>query len=119
MDIYNINDGKTYTLRMIDPKTGADWAVDWVGDLAHTGIHYNEDAERYEAQGPEIDWWIYQMGAHQAAYDQIAECRQAYGTDAVDDVLSKLEHCDFEQQPDQVLEALEARFGIVRPIKLV
>jgi hypothetical protein len=118
MDIYNRDDGKTYTLRMIDPKTGSNWAVDWVGDLTHTGIHYNEDAERYEAEGPEVEWWIYQMGAHQAAYDQIAECRQAYGPDAVDDVLSNLEHCDFERQPDQVLEALETRFGIVRPIKL-
>jgi hypothetical protein len=118
MDIYNLDNGKTYTLRMIDRTTGNDWAVDWVGDLTHTGIHYNEGAERYEARNNEIDWWICQMGAHQAAYDQIAECRQAYGADAVDDVLSKLEHCDFEQQPDQVLEALETRFGIVRPIKL-
>jgi len=118
MEIYNLNDGKTYTLRMIDRKTGNDWATDWVGDLAHTGIRYNDDAQRYEAEGPEIDWWIYQMGAHQAAYDCINEFRQAYGPDAVDDVLSKLDHCDFEQQPDQVIDALTDRFGIVRPIKL-
>jgi hypothetical protein len=103
---------------MIDRVTGNDWAVDWVGDLAHTGIHYNEEAERYEAEGKAIDWWIHQMGAHQAAYDCIYEFRQRHGLYAVSDVLSQLGHCDFEQQPDQIINALTDRFGILRPIKL-
>jgi hypothetical protein len=118
MDIYNIDTGKTHTLRMIDPQTGIDFVADWMGRIETSNLHWNEEEDRLEGDQAEIDWWIYQMGAHQAAYDHIAECKQAYGPEAVDDVLSQLEHCDFEQQPNQVIQALEARFGIVRPIKL-
>ena len=118
MNIYNLDDHKIYRLSMIDPKTGDDCVVDWVGDLALTKIHWNEELERYEADGPEINWWIEMMTAHQATYDRIHEARIAYGPDAVDDVLSKLEPCDFEHQPEQIYRAFIERFGIIRWIKL-
>ena len=110
MDIYNTDTNETLTLRMIDPKTGADWVVDWVDGA----IEYNPETERYEADTRTLDWWIAQMGEYQAMHDLIHEYKCNYGTDAVSEVLASVSHCDFEDLPHEIFTALTARFGIFR-----
>lgn len=114
MDIYNVDTQETLALRMIDPKTGVDWAVDWVDGA----IEYNPETERYEADTRTLDWWIAQMGEHQAMHDLIHEYKCNYGTDAVSDVLSTIPFSDFTSQPYDIFRALTDKFGISRKLDL-
>lgn len=114
MDVYNIETNEIYTLRMIDPAKGVDWTIDWVDGA----IAYNPETDRHEADTTTLDYWVAQMGMHQAMHDLIHEMRRDYGTDAVNDVLASIPHSDFENQPYEIFNALTQRFGIFRKLDL-
>jgi hypothetical protein len=112
MEIYNLDDGKTYTLRMIDRRTGIDWARDWIGD--NSGITYNEALDRYEVSTPDLDYWIALQGEYQAIYDLQHDLTLDHGIDAVQAVIDGVGSVEFDQYPSIVFRALTDRFGIFR-----
>lgn len=119
MQIYSTDEKQTYTLTMIDPETGLDWARDWVGNIKNTGIHYNKTANRYEADQNEIDWWIAMQGEYQAMYDLVYELKEAYGSEKVNKVIKSVGYREFGYEAAVVIKALTESFGILRPLKLI
>jgi hypothetical protein len=111
MDIYNIDTGKTHTLRMIDPQTGIDFVADWMGRIETSNLHWNEEEDRLEGDQQEIDWWIETQNDSQKMYDLIHELKEAHGSEAIQAVLDMIGNYEFGEQAKETLRVLRTKFS--------
>ena len=72
MDVKVKETGKIETLSIIDPKSGADWIGDLVGNTSDV-YGWDDKDDCYIMTQEEYDWWVDYTKRHQSAEERFEE----------------------------------------------
>lgn len=114
--------GATETLTMINPDSGVDCVVDFIGNtgaLANGEIVWDDDHGTYRCDQNTYDWWERVIAAHEAMEQRIDELEIEHGKDTVQKAIGNSAECDLEDVPTYVNRALNDAFGLptlIRPM---
>lgn len=104
------------TLEMLDPESGTDNVLDFIGNsggLITDGQFTRVDGEGYAfiVASSDYEWWKNVIAAHSKLNERILMLSRQYSTDEVIDALSEAYDCDLEDQPAIAHRNLDAVFG--------
>jgi hypothetical protein len=106
--------GATESLSIIDPRSGCDYVIDYIGNAGafEDGqfSRSNEDDEM-ECDQDTFDWWQNQIARQQAVDNRIDELCNEHGSDRVYAALHDAYSGEFESEPDEAMAALDDAFG--------
>jgi hypothetical protein len=101
-------------LLIIDPKSGVDYIVDFIGNagalidgqFTWLGDHYACDNDTYI-------WWHHVVADNQALADRINDLEQEHGPEKVCKVVHATGYAEVEDYASTVQQALDETFGCV------
>lgn len=86
-----------HTISIVDPGTGIDYAVDFIGNAgALDSFDWSDDHDAYYVSADIYNWWSRVLQEQQALEDRLHELRQEHGSETV--------HAVIEDMPDVELE---------------
>lgn len=96
-----IVNGQVKGLEMRD-ENGIDWSADFIGNTAH-GMSSDSEGN-YIATEADYQWWKDMIAAYQEMESLIAQYKEKYGSDEVDEWLQEVHAFDYdlEDQPKNV-----------------
>jgi hypothetical protein len=103
----------TETLSIIDPKTGVDYIIDFIGNTGALRNEFDRDEERdvFICDQETFNWWYTVVTEHQALENRIHELINEHGSEAVYDVVHAAGSVDLEDHTGNVNQALDEAFG--------
>jgi len=99
MEIKLKETGEIKVLTYIDPRTGIDSILDFVGNngaLSDGQFERNDNDDVYVADADTYDWWATVAADNQALEARIHELRVTHGDNTVDAALSAVGRVDLE-----------------------
>lgn len=111
MDIIINETGETKTLEMIDPRTGNDCVVDFIGNHGGFAGDFNFDNDHgvYRCDAETYRYWSQVIADNDQLEHRIADLVERYG-DAVYNVVSTADDGDLEYRAKIINNALDAAF---------
>jgi hypothetical protein len=109
--------GAVETLSIIDPKTGSNYAVDFVGNegaFFDGQFVWDEEREAFIADQSTFDWWQKTVNENQALDLRVAALIDEHGFDAVQEVLDTVGYPPLADWVPSVTRALDRAFGRVQ-----
>ena len=109
--------GKVDKLTLLDPETGVDYTVDFIGGTAALNdghFIYDEDQGTYLCDQQTFEWWEKVLGDNQLLARRIFELQQIHGTEAVFRAFDGVSIMDLEYYAACVNQALDEAFGGIR-----
>lgn len=101
-------------LHLVDDATGADSAVDVIGNyggLTDGQFVYDDDAGIYRCSQDTFEWWSRVLHEQQELEDRLAELRKEHGSERVQEVLEVVGDYDLEDMAAAVNAALDEAFA--------
>lgn len=108
--------GEIKTLTLVDPESGVNWISDFIGvnsgfgDVDKGLIDQDPDSDHLRlATQKTYDWWAEMIMSYEGMEEQIANAREKYGRDEIDEYLQSVHafDVDLEDTPGSVALALE------------
>ena len=98
--------GEMRELSLIDPDSGVDFVVDFIGNNGGLdSFVYNGD--EYECAQDTFDWWKKVIDDQQRLIDRIFDLKEEIGSVFVNDALESIPDCDLEDHAAVVNAALD------------
>lgn len=98
--------GEMRELSLIDPDSGVDFVVDFIGNNGGLdSFVYNGD--EYECTRDTFDWWKKVIDDQQRLIDRIFDLKEEIGSVFVNDALESIPDCDLEDHAAVVNDALD------------
>ena len=118
MEVIIKETGAREKLSLIDPKTGTDWASDFVGNAGGLGctgdgtytLFVPDGNGAYITDAGNFSWWEATVGEMQKFENKKFCLEQKYGSDAVWAAIGDSMSCDIEYQALNGMAALRAAF---------
>lgn len=102
------------TLSIIDPKSGVDYILDFIGNagaLIDGQFDRDEDRDAYVCGQDTYDWWHAVVTANQVLDDRIHELVKEHGSETVYGVIHAAGSVDLEDHAANANQALDEAFG--------
>lgn len=102
------------TLSIIDPKSGVDYILDFIGNtgaLIDDRFEWDEERDAHVCDQETFDWWDTVVTANQSLDDRIRELVKEHGSEAVYEVIHAAGSVDLEEHAANVNQALDEHFG--------
>jgi hypothetical protein len=106
--------GATESLSIIDPRSGCDWVIDYIGNAGafeDGQFRRSKVDDEMECDQDTFDWWQNQIERQQAADYRIHALCDEHGSERVYAALHDAYSGEFESEPDEAMAALDAEFG--------
>lgn len=103
---------KQETLSIVDQK-GIDYIKDFIGNYGAFNdgqFTYNDDKDVYICDQDTFDWWSKVVSDNQALKNRLAELRETFGSDAVQEVIDQASDVELEDLALSVNNALDEAF---------
>jgi hypothetical protein len=107
--------GLQETLSIIDLRTNVDFIKDFVGNygaFSDGQFIYDEEIDAYRCDQNTYDWWAKVISDHQNLENRIAELKEEYGSERVQDVLDRVDGYDLEDLASAINKELDDAFGV-------
>lgn len=100
-----------HTISIVDPGTGIDYAVDFIGNAgALDSFDWSDDHDAYYVSADIYNWWSRVLQEQQALEDRLHELRQQYGSEAVHAVILEMPNVDLEDHSTVLHRMLDEAF---------
>lgn len=113
MKVRIIESGKMEELVIVDPRTGMEWADDFIGNtgaLNDGQFAWTENDDLYEVSQDNFDWWEKVMAEYKAADDAKYGLESELDSDEREvfwnDIYSACE-CALEDMPSRIMEVVK------------
>jgi len=107
-----IVNGKEEVLSLV--VNGTECVRDFIGNygaLADGQFTYDAEQDAYLCDEYTYDWWANVVSDRQTLEDRLAELRDQYGADRVQEVLASVGSYDLEDEAAAINEALDEEFA--------
>jgi hypothetical protein len=114
MKIFIKETSASAVLSLIDPKSGTEYASDFVGSEGATSdgqFTWDEALDAYVCDQATFDWWDTVVTDHQALDDRTHALVQIHGLHEVYEVIDSAGSGDLENHAANVNQAFDAAFG--------
>lgn len=102
---------ETNELSIIDPKTGLNWAKDFIGNAGAIVDGYfvwDDEACAYLCSKSDYEGWSTTLADHESLDNRIYALKQKHGSEIVDRALLNM---GMDHEPSKVNRALDDAFG--------
>jgi len=108
MEVTIIGTNETETLSITDPKSGASWENDLLGNCGELP-EYNDDTDSYHMSKEDYDWWSDLIDRYQEADNRYYELIQTLPADEAEslEILAHSIACDLENFPEALQEVCD------------